>query len=81
MHSCGLVLLQVFKNVADVQEGVAVEADIHEGRLHAGKHAGYAAFVYASHKRELLLALNVNLYKLTFFENGHTAFVGRCGNN
>jgi hypothetical protein len=31
-----IVVFEIFKDVADVQEGIAVEADIHECRLHAG---------------------------------------------
>jgi hypothetical protein len=31
-----VVLLEIFKEVADVEEGVRVTPDIHEGRLHAG---------------------------------------------
>src|SRR6267378_4754629 len=35
----GIVVLEVFENVADVQEGVAVETNVHEGGLHAGEDA------------------------------------------
>jgi hypothetical protein len=31
-----IVVFEIFKNITDVQEGVAVQADIHERRLHAG---------------------------------------------
>jgi hypothetical protein len=31
-----VVVFEIFENVADVQEGVAVQTDIHECRLHAG---------------------------------------------
>lgn len=40
--------LDIFEKIGDVQEGVAIEADIYESRLHAGKHARYTAFVDAS---------------------------------
>jgi hypothetical protein len=43
-----VVVLEMFQKIADVQEGVAIEADIHEGRLHAGKNPGDAAFVETS---------------------------------
>ena len=43
-----VVVFEIFEEVADVKEGVAIEADVHEGRLHAGKHARDAAFVDAS---------------------------------
>jgi hypothetical protein len=29
-----VILLEMFQEIADVQEGVAIEADVHEGRLH-----------------------------------------------
>ena len=38
----------VFEKIADVQEGVAIEADIDEGRLHAREHARDPAFVDAA---------------------------------
>jgi hypothetical protein len=40
--------LYFFQEVGDVQEGVAIEADLYEGRLHAGKHAGNFSFVDAA---------------------------------
>ena len=48
---CGdnvIEFLDVFQEIADVQEGVAIEADFDEGRLHAGKHACDTAFVDAA---------------------------------
>jgi phytoene/squalene synthetase len=41
-------LFNFFHEVADVQEGVAIEANFHEGRLHAWQHARNFAFVDAS---------------------------------
>lgn len=31
-----IVIFEIFENVTDVQEGVAVQSDVHECRLHAG---------------------------------------------
>ena len=56
-----IVVFQVLENVADVQEGVAIQTDIDEGRLHSGKDAGDFAFVDATDQREFFLALDVNL--------------------
>jgi hypothetical protein len=39
---------EIFEEVADVEEGVAIESDFDEGRLHAGQHARDTAFVDAS---------------------------------
>jgi hypothetical protein len=43
-----VVVLKMFQEIADIQEGVAVEANIHKGRLHAGEDSCDAAFVEAS---------------------------------
>jgi hypothetical protein len=55
-----IVILEIFENVADVQESIAVEADIDEGGLHSGEDARNAAFVDATDQRELFFALDIN---------------------
>src|SRR5262249_31347803 len=55
-----IVVFEIFENVADVQEGVAVETDIDEGGLHAGKDAGDAALVDATNERKFFFALDIN---------------------
>ena len=57
-----IVILQIFEYVADVQEGVAIETDVDESRLHSGKDAGDFAFVDAADEGELFFALDVNFY-------------------
>jgi hypothetical protein len=41
-------LFNLLHEVADVQEGIAIEANFHKGGLHAGQHARNFAFVDAS---------------------------------
>src|SRR5277367_1447273 len=55
-----IVVFEIFEDVADVKEGIAIEADIHERRLHAGEDAGDFAFVDAANEGELFFALDVN---------------------
>jgi hypothetical protein len=55
-----IVIFQILENVADVQEGVAVEPDIYEGRLHARKHPRDPALINTTDQRELFFALDVN---------------------
>ena len=43
-----VVVFQMFQEIADVQEGVAIEANIHKGRLHTGEDSCNAAFVEAA---------------------------------
>jgi hypothetical protein len=55
-----IVIFEIFENVADVKEGVAIEADIDESRLHAREDASYFSFVDAADEGELFFALDVN---------------------
>jgi hypothetical protein len=55
-----IVIFQVFENVADVEESIAIETNVHESRLHAGENAGDFTFVDAADEREFFLALDVN---------------------
>ncbi len=43
-----VVFLEMFQKIADVQEGVAIEANVNEGRLHTRKDSGDPALVKAS---------------------------------
>jgi hypothetical protein len=54
------VIFEIFENVADIQEGVAVETDVHKSGLHTREHSCYAALVDATDKRELFFALDVD---------------------
>lgn len=55
-----IVVFQIFENVADVEERIAIEADVNESGLHAGEDAGDSAFVDAANEGELFFALDVN---------------------
>jgi hypothetical protein len=46
-HNVGQILVVLFQlhKVGNIEEGVALQADVDEGRLHSGKHPGYAALV------------------------------------
>ena len=55
-----IVVLEIFENVADVKEGIAIEADVNESGLHAGEDAGDFAFVNATDESELFFTLDVN---------------------
>ena len=55
-----IVVFEIFEDIADVKEGVAIEADVNERGLHAGEDAGNSAFVDAADEGELFFALDVN---------------------
>jgi len=55
-----IVILEIFENVADVQESIAVETNVHESGLHAGEDAGDFSFVDAADERKFFFALDVN---------------------
>ncbi len=56
-----VVLFVVFEEVRNVKEGIALQADIDERRLHARQHTRYPAFVNAARQRVFLLALKIDL--------------------
>jgi hypothetical protein len=55
-----IVIVQIFKNITDIEKGIAVETDVHESGLHAGKDAGDFAFVDAADEGEFFFALDVD---------------------
>ena len=55
-----IVIFEILENVADVKEGIAIEANFHECRLHAGKDASDFAFVNAANERKFFFSLDVN---------------------
>lgn len=55
-----IVVFEIFEDVADVEESIAIEADINESGLHAGEDAGDSAFVDAADEGKLFFALDVN---------------------
>jgi hypothetical protein len=55
-----IVIFQIFKNVGDIEECVAVETDVDESRLHTGKNASDAAFVNAADEGEFFFALDID---------------------
>ena len=54
-----IVVFEIFKHVADVEKCIAIEADIHERRLHAGEDASDSTFVNAANEGEFFFALEV----------------------
>src|ERR1700686_1150653 len=57
-----IVIFEIFENVADVQEGVAIQTDGDESRLHSRQDASDFTFVDAADEGELFFALDVNFY-------------------
>ncbi len=55
-----VIVFEIFENVADVQEGVAIQPDIHERGLHSREHACDPALVDTANQRELFFALDIN---------------------
>src|SRR5580704_6286330 len=60
MRMAVIVVFQIFENIADVEESIAIEADVNESGLHAGEDASDSTFVDAANEGELFFALDVN---------------------
>ena len=67
--------LPVFPDVRNVQEGSAVQSDLHECRLHAGQDAGDAPFLDAACEGILVRPLEIDFDQLVVFKNRHLRFV------
>ena len=61
--------------VGDVQESVALQANIHKSRLHSGKDAGDAAFVDGTCQGVFVFAFEVNFSEQIVFDQPHFGFV------
>jgi hypothetical protein len=73
-------LLRV-QHVGDIEKAVALEAQIDEGRLHAGKDFGNAAFVNVADDSPISFTLDEDLRGQIVLENGHARFVAIRGND
>ncbi len=67
-------LLQLHK-IGDVQEGVALQANVDKSRLHAGQHARHAAFVDGPGEGVFIFALEVDFREQIVFHEPHLGFV------
>ena len=76
-----LELLGGADDVRDVQEAVALEPEVDEGRLHAGQHLRDAALVDVADDAPIALALDEELDHLVVLEDGDHRLVVVRGDN
>src|SRR5690242_6360454 len=79
-HSYGIELLLVifhFEEIGDVEEGVALQANINEGGLHSGEDAGNAPLVDGSSEGVFVFALVINFCELIVLVHRNLGFVRR----
>ncbi len=74
-------LLHRVDDVGDVEESVALETEVDERALHAGKHFRDPALVDVADDAALALALDENFSGEIVFENGHHGFVAVGGDD
>jgi hypothetical protein len=68
-----------FHEVGDVEEGVALETDVHKGGLHAREDAGDFAVIDGTGEGVFVLALVVDLGQAFVFDDGETSLVRSTG--
>ena len=68
-------------HIVDVEEPVALQADVDEGRLHAGKDLRDPAFVDVADDPALPLAFDEHFGHEVVLENGHDGFVAIGGDD
>ncbi len=69
----------LFHEVRDVEEGVALQANVHEGGLHAGQDAGDSAVIDGAGEGVFVLALVVDLGEGVAFDDGEPGLMRRGG--
>jgi hypothetical protein len=77
----GFVLIVVLKEIGDIKEGVAIEADIDECRLHSRQNARYTAFVDASREGVFFFPFVEQFHDLIVFKDRHPCLVASCRND
>ena len=70
-----LELLDGVDDFSDVEERVALEPDVDEGRLHPREHLGDPSLVDVADDAALILALDEDFDDLIVLENGHARIV------
>jgi hypothetical protein len=68
-------------DLGDVEEGVALEADVNEGGLHAGQHLRHPALVDVANDAALAFPLDEDLDDLVVLEDGDPRVVGAGGDD
>ena len=74
-------ILDRVEDLRDVQERVALEADVDERRLHAGQHLRDPALVDVADDAALALPLDEDLGHQVVLENGHHGLVAARGDD
>ena len=67
--------LDVGGDVADVEEGVALEADVDEGGLHPGQDAGHPPLVDVAHEPAMAVPLDEDLRQAVVLQDGDPGLV------
>ena len=75
-----VVLLGVFVEIGNVEEGVTIEADVHEGRLHAGQDPADPPFINPADQPRLRVALEVDFHQAVVFQHRDLRLMRRRGN-
>jgi hypothetical protein len=76
-----LELLDGVDDLSDVEEGVALEPDVDEGRLHPGEHLRHPPFVDVADHAALILALDEDFDDLVVLEYGDARVVRPRGDD
>ncbi len=73
----GFFLVFQLQEVGYIEEGVALQAHVHKGGLHAGQHPGDAAVIDGPRQGVLVFAFVVDLRELIVFQDCQPRFMRR----
>jgi hypothetical protein len=68
-------VLVFFEEIGDIQEGIPIQAEVDERRLHARKNPRHASFVDAAGEGIFVGSLEINFNELIVLDQPHSGLV------
>ena len=70
-----VIFLVLEKEIRNVEESIPVQPDVHESRLHPGKHPADTAFIDSAYQPHIRIALKIHFHQLVVFHDGQLRLV------
>jgi hypothetical protein len=72
-----VIFLVLEKEIRNVEEGVSIQPNVHESRLHPGKHPADAALIDPPQQPHVSVALIIHFHQLVVFHDSQLRLVRR----
>ena len=65
-----VVIFLVLKEIRNVEKSIPVQPDVHECRLHPGKHPADTPFIDSPYQPHIRISLKIHFHQLVVFHDG-----------